>query len=110
MMGVWEKMMMGFASSPYLITKYLLEVEYLTRGYQYDLQNVFQWYRSILNLPGMKDYQTSCPWLYTLRVDIRLANDFFSTLMIVDQQLFSGNEGWHALRAIGIILSFLGAQ
>ena len=39
-----------------MITKELLEVEYLIREDQNDLNNVFQWDRVVLNLHGMKDY------------------------------------------------------
>ena len=88
MMGVWERIMMGFVPSPYMVTIDLLEVECLIRGYQHDLQNIFQWHGVVLNLHVMKNYQLSRPWVYTFRLGTRLANYFFSTLTMVDQQPF----------------------
>ena len=53
---VWERTMMGFAPSPYMVTKNLLEVECLIRGDRHDRKYVCQWLRIVLNLPGMKRY------------------------------------------------------
>ena len=110
MMGVWEGMMMGFAPSPYMVTTDLLEVKCLIRGDQHDLQNTFQWYRVVLNLPGMKDYQQSHPWVYTLRLDTRLANGLFFYIDDGRSTSFSGKEGLRTFHPIGRILSFLRIQ
>ena len=61
MVGIWERMMMGFPPSPYMFTTDLLEVECLIRGGRRDLKHFFQWFKVVLNLPGMNEYQPSRP-------------------------------------------------
>ena len=109
-MGIWERMMMRFTPSPYMVTKDLLEVECLIRGDRHERKNVFQWSRVVLNLPGMKDYQATRPWVYKIRLDNKLANDLFFYIDDGRPTSFSAKEGWLALRAIGCMLSFLGLQ
>ena len=53
--------MMGFPPSPYMFTTDLLEVECLIRGGRRDLKHFFQWFKVVLNLPGMNEYQPSRP-------------------------------------------------
>ena len=80
--------MTGFASSFYMIANDLLEVECLIRGDRHDLTNVYQWLRIVLNPPGMKGCQPSRSWVYKIRVDEKLANDFFSILTMVGRYPF----------------------
>ena len=59
--GCWSIMLMGFASSPYFVTKDMLITEKEERGNKMDVDNVFGWMKVILNLPGLYLYDHSLP-------------------------------------------------
>ena len=41
--GCWERMLMGFSPSPYIVTKGMLVMEREIRGGRLDEKNVFRW-------------------------------------------------------------------
>ena len=62
--GYWERILMRFSPSPYMVTKGLMEVELMIRGNRRDPKNTFGWKRVVLNLPGTPKYDSSMPWVY----------------------------------------------
>ena len=58
---------MGFGPLSYLVTKDMLVVEERVRGARLDPENMFRWYKVVLNLPGMKKYDISRPWVYKVK-------------------------------------------
>ena len=50
----WERMMMGYSPSPYVVTKDILIVENITKGCRFNGDNVYRWKKVIFNLPGME--------------------------------------------------------
>ena len=53
--------MMGFAPSPYFVTKDMLVVEMMMKGLDIDSSNVYRWAAVRFNLPGMKIYDPTLP-------------------------------------------------
>ena len=80
--------MMGFAPSPYMVTKDLLEVKCFIRGDRHDRKNVCQWLRIVLNLHGMKIYQPFRPWYIKLEGTRNLLMIYVSILTMVGRQSF----------------------
>ena len=106
----WTRMLMGFAPSPYFVTKDMLIVEKLVRGDRWDGDNVFRWVNVVLNLPGLDRYDPSLPWVYKVREDGLIAADAF--WYIDDGRPIAGTawEAWQAARKIGCTLCYLGLQ
>ena len=73
----WERILMGFGPSPYFVTKDMMVIEEALRGLRSDVKNVFRWLKVVLNLPGMKSYDSSRPWVYRVRSDGSLTADIF---------------------------------
>ena len=97
---------MGFAPSPYSVTKDMLIVEKLVRGDKWDDDNVFSWVKVMFNLPGFDLYDP--PWVYKVREDGLIATDAF---WYIDDGCPISNtawEAWKAARKIGCTLRFLG--
>ena len=67
--GWWERIIMGFGHSPYLVTKEMLVVEERVRSARLDPENIFRWHDVTLNLPGMDKYEPRKPWVYKVRQD-----------------------------------------
>ena len=87
--------MRGFSPSPYMVTKHLLEVEYLICGDRHDRKYVCQWLRIVLNLPGMKRCQPFRPLYIKLEGTRNLLMIYFSILTMVGRQSFQ-------LRKVGV--------
>ena len=75
--GCWERMLMGFSPSPYLVTKDLMEVEMMIRGDKRDPGNTFGWKKIVLNLPGIRHDDLSMPWVYNVGIDDKVASDLY---------------------------------
>lgn len=68
-------MMMGFDTSSYIVTKYMLVVEIVTKGSHFNPSNVYRWLAVKLNLPGMNSYDSTLSWVLKLRKDGSIAVD-----------------------------------
>ena len=55
---------MGMHPSLYMSTRHLLRICRYLLGDRKDESNSFQWDKVIENLPGMKDYDPTLPWVY----------------------------------------------
>lgn len=54
----WEKILIGFAPSPYFVTKDMLKVKKMTKGSHLDSSNMFRWLSVTLNLPEIECYNS----------------------------------------------------
>ena len=106
----WERMLMGFAPSPYFVIKDLMELENMVRGNRKDPANVFCWEKVILNLPGMPSYDPTRPWVYKVRADKHIASDVFFYMDDGRLTSFSAFECWKAAKRVCQMMSFLGIQ
>ena len=52
-------------------------IEKEVRGDMLDEKNMFRWDRVVLNLPDMKGYNPTRPWLYKVRNDEKIATNIF---------------------------------
>ena len=68
-------MMMGFDTSSYIVTKYMLVVEIMTKASHFNPSNVYRWLAVKLNLPGMNSYYSTLSWVLKLRKDGSIAVD-----------------------------------
>ena len=93
-------MMIRFAPSPYMVTKYLLEVEGLIRGDQHDLK-IIQRSEDVIILPRTNNYQISCP---------QVANTLSFYIDNGRPTSFSAKECWCSLCSIRIIFNCLDIQ
>ena len=75
--GWWERILMGFSPSPYLVTKDLMVVEQMIRGDRRVRGNVFGWKKVLLNFPGSNTYDPSMPWVYKVDWDSKIAADLY---------------------------------
>ena len=73
--GCWERMLMEFSHSPYLVTKALMEVEMMIRSKIIAPRNTFGWKKVVLNLPGTLKYDPSMPWFYKVGLDDKVIDD-----------------------------------
>ena len=108
--GWWERMIMGFGPSPYLVTKDMLVVEERVRGSRWDSENVFRWHSVTMNLPGMSKYNPSKPWVYKVRQDGTMAADLFFYIDDGRPTAPSAWECWCASRKICCNLIWHGLQ
>ncbi len=69
---VWTRCPMGLRPSPFVCVKGMLITKEVIRGDRRDPRNVFRWDHILLNLPGMKEFNSAKPW-----VSKRRANDLF---------------------------------
>ena len=108
--GWWERMLMGFAPSPYQVTKDLMKVEMMIRGDRKAVGNIFGWKKVVLNLPGTSSYDPSMPWVYKVRGDNKVATYLF--FYIDDGRPTSGSakDCWKATQRVCQILCYLGIQ
>ena len=83
--------MMGFAPSPYFVTKDMLVVNMMTKGSNIDSSNVYRWTAVRLNLPGMKIYDPTLPWVFKYRKDGSIAADIF---IYIDDRRPLTNTAW----------------
>ena len=88
--GCWERILMGFFPSPYLVTKDLMEVEMMIRGNRRDLGNTFGWKKVVLNLPCTPTYDPSIPWVYKVGFNDKVASDIY--FYIDNVRPMSGSE------------------
>ena len=75
--GCWERMLMGFSPSPYMVTKDLMEVEMMIRGNRRAPGNTFGWKEIVLNLPGTCKYDASIPWVYKVGFNDKVVSDLY---------------------------------
>ena len=73
--GYWSIILIGFASSPYFVTKDMLSIDKAVRRYKIIVDNVFGWMKVILNLSGLDLYDPSLPWVFKLRENGSIATD-----------------------------------
>lgn len=62
-------MMIGYTPSPWFFTKDILIVGSINKDCRLDLENVYRWDAVKLNLPGMKSYKPTLPWVFKGRED-----------------------------------------
>ena len=116
--AVWDRNLMGFASSPYASIRMALVVEEVCRGDRHENGlgldgkelNPFQWDHVRLNLPGTKEYDPCTSWLTKVRLDGRMACDVYS---FVDDERVTGPDEdltWQASHALASKQSYLGMQ
>jgi hypothetical protein len=116
--AVWDRTLMGFATSPYNSIKMALVSEKICRGDRHEQGlgsdgkewNPFQWDRIRSNLPGWKDYDPAKSWISKIRVDGRVVCDLFT---FVDDEQVTGSDKdltWQASHALASKQSYLGIQ
>jgi hypothetical protein len=60
---VWDRAAMGVKSLPYQTVSGLTVADEIIQGDRYDEENIFQWVKVRLNLPGDLDYNPNLPWV-----------------------------------------------
>ena len=60
----WNRLMMGFKTSPYAATQGSSIAEEFIRGDENEVDNPLRWDSIIFNLPGKADYNTDNPRVY----------------------------------------------
>jgi hypothetical protein len=75
---VWDRAAMGVKSSPYQAVSGLTVADEIIQGDRYDEENIFQWVKVRLNLPGNLDYNPNLPWVSKEREDGKIAADLFT--------------------------------
>ena len=116
--AVWDRNLMGFASSPYSSIRMALVVEEVCRGDRHEIGlgsdgkelNPFQWDHIRMNLPGTAEYDPCTSWLSKLRRDGRVACDIYS--FVDDERVTGPNEAltWQASHVLASKQSYLGTQ
>jgi len=84
--------------------------EEIIQGDRHAPNNVFQWNRCLLNLPGAKEYNPSIAWISKRRLDNSLASDF---VCFIDDQRLAGSTSeriTEAGHALSLRESYLGIQ
>ena len=106
----WTRMLMGFKPSPYCTTRDVKRIEEFLKGSKDNPRNPFRWYKVVLNLPGMKKYDPSLPWVFKIRTDGKMAGDLF--IYIDDLRVAASNEvdAWEGAHQVCCRLSWLGLQ
>jgi hypothetical protein len=107
---VWDRAAMGLQSSPYQAVSALTVADEIIQGDRFDEENIFQWVRVRLNLPGNLDYDPNLPWVSKVRADGRIAADLFTFVDDLCPTSPGAKECWHAARRAGNILNWLGLQ
>jgi hypothetical protein len=72
----WSQCAMGLRTSPYQAIQAMMWAKEVILGDRHDPNNVFQWQRLVLNLPGMPTYDPSRSWICKVREDGTLACAF----------------------------------
>ena len=107
----WARMLMGFKPSPYLTTRDMMKrMEGFLKGDRKCATNPFRWNTIVLNLPGMKKYDPSLPWVFKARLDNKVAGDLF---IYIDDLRCTGTteiECWDGAHQVSCRLSWLGIQ
>ena len=107
----WHRAGMGLKSSPSQACQGMMVAEEVMLGDRQDSANPFRWDVVRMNLPGMKDYDPSLPWVSKVRLsDGAIAADIF---IYVDDLRITGlskEEAWRACHRISSILCWLGLQ
>ena len=116
--AVWDRNLMGFASSPYSSVKMALIVDEVCRGNWHEEGlgldgkelNPFQWKSIRLNLPGTRDYDPCLSWISKMRSDGRVACDILS--FVDDERVVGPDEDltWQASHKLASTQSYLGMQ
>jgi hypothetical protein len=106
----WVRPAMGLKPSPYQAVQGALRAKRKTLGNPKDTENVFQWKRVKLNLPGTKNYDPSLPWILKIRADGTIAADIDG--YVDDLRLTAPTKelAWQASARIAKICSYLGLQ
>ena len=106
----WARALMGFRPSPYLAIQGARVAQEFAMGDPLSSNNIFQWSKVRLNLPGQINYNPSLPWVSKIRQDGSLAADIFQ---YVDDIRPTGNtedECWEAGHVYGSRVNYLGLQ
>ena len=106
----WVRMMMGYSPSQYFITKGMLIVESIAKGCRFDIDNVYRWKELIFNLPAMKRYNPTLPWVYKARTDGSIAADIYFYNDDGSPTADAAWESWKACRRACYTLTYLGLQ
>jgi hypothetical protein len=107
---VWDRAAMGLKSSPYQAVSALTVADEIIQGDRFDEENIFQWVRVRLNLPGNLDYDPNLPWVLKVQVDGRIAADLFAFIDNLRPTGPGAKECWRAARRAESILNWLGLQ
>ena len=75
--GCWERMLMKISPNPYMVTKDMLVIKREIRGKRLDEKNIFRLNIIFLNLPNMKDYNPTRPWVYKVRSGEKIVTGVF---------------------------------
>ena len=107
----WNWLLMSMCPLPYMSTQHLLRIRHFFLGDRKDQNNPFCWDRVVENLPGMKDYNPTLPWIYKACLNGDIAAEFF--IYIDDLQILCSMEDklWKAAMQVAPRLSYyLGLQ
>jgi hypothetical protein len=102
----WQRCAMGLRPSPYQAVQGLLWAEEVILGDQRDKENVFQWDRVQLNLPGSIQYDPTKSWVRKLRADDRLAAGLHTHADDSRNHGSSESECWKASQRVSSTLWF----
>jgi hypothetical protein len=107
---VWDRAAMGVTSSPYQAVSGLTVADEIIQGDRFDEENIFQWVKERLNLPGNLDYNPNLPWVSKVRKDGQIAADLFTFVDDLRPTGPGATECWLPARRAGSILNWLGLQ
>ena len=60
----WQRMTMGMKPSPWVTIRLLSWMMEIVKDDHREASNPYRWDKIVLNLPGMKNYNPSMPWVY----------------------------------------------
>lgn len=107
---IWCRCAMGLRPSPYVCVKGMLLAKEIIMGSRDDEDNVFRWDHVLLNLPGMKEYSPSKPWVSKRRNDGTIAADLVSFVDDLRPVASSEKECWEASQLVSKRMAWLGLQ
>lgn len=110
MWELWCRNWMGCTDSPWRSIQMIIIAKVIAYGDRTDPNNPFQWELAVLNLPGSADYDPTLPWVYKLRVDLRIANEIY---VYVNDGRSTGAtklECWRGTRRFASVCSHLSIQ
>ena len=85
----WCRNWMGLQDSPYCSIQHLIRLKFIADGDRKDTGNPFHLSRVVYNLPGIKDYDSTKPWVMKVWPDGHLASEIF---VYLDEKRATGHN------------------
>ena len=106
----WNCLLMGMCPSPNMSTRHLLRIHCYLLGGRKDESNPFHWDKVIENLPGMKGYNPTLPWVCKAHLDGKIGAELFIYIDDLCITCSTEDELWQACMQVASCLNHLGLQ